>query len=142
MQLISNKKGNTTVMAMFSVTFLVIVFLCLYDVSRLYIYREQTKKASEAVCLAAAQDKIFFQDGSIEKTLGCIIEKNGCKIGKVNINYDEVTAEAEKRMEFLLLGIFFKKDVTVRSVSKVKVYYPWDDRFDYCDTYYFDYGRD
>lgn len=139
MQLISREEGNISIISVIVMILILVTFLALFDLAKIFIFREQTKRASEAVCLAVAQDKLFFEQDKAVQTAKNIASDNNCMISRLVLEYDEVEVEVEKKAVLLFLDRFFKKELFVRSASSVKIHYPWDDKFGYCDNYYFQY---
>jgi len=130
------ESGNISLLTVIITLVAVLLFLAIFDMLKIFICREETKKASEAICLAIAQDKLFFQEDDIPETITSL--KNNCRLNDISIGYDEVYAVAEKQVELLLLDIFSRKGFYIRSGTKVKIIYPWEGNSD-CQSYSFHY---
>jgi hypothetical protein len=136
-QLRKGERGNISLPAVISSLILLVLFLAVFDLVRIFVYREETKKASEAICLAVAQDKLFFDDVDIPETISGF--KNNCRLHDIRISYDEVYAVTEKKADLIFLDIFFRKSILIRSAAKVKITFPWEEGDGYCQSYYFNY---
>ncbi len=123
-----------TVLAVFS-----ILFVFIFDLCQIFAVREETKKASDAASLAVAQNLLFFESQDCLKMAEEIARLNNCTLVECSCDYDEVIITVEKRIGFSLLNKFIKENGVVRSTSRAKVVYPWDEQFGYCDSYRFDY---
>ncbi len=116
-----------------------ILFLLIFDLCQIFVAREETKNASDAVSLAVAQNLLFFEDSYCNMIAEELARKNNCVLVEYSYDYDNVIVTVEKTPEFVLIDKFMTKNSSIRSTSKTKVIYPWDDRFGYCKTYEFGY---
>ncbi len=137
------QKGNVSLILMVSTVLIFIFFLILFDLTRIFVAREQTKNASDSAVLAAAQNLIYFDRGKAESIAQKAVGEHGCSLVYLKIEYDEIEACTEKEPRLIILGYFLSQGTKVRSVSRSRVIYPWDHSFNYCDYYKFDFrGQD
>ncbi|MEA2016684.1 MAG: Rv3654c family TadE-like protein [Actinomycetota bacterium] len=137
--LILRSRGNISFISAVILVILSILFLVVFDLCRIFIVREETKKASDAASLAAAQNLLFFDSSKCCEIAGRVAELNNCKMVDCSFDYDCVTVEVKKNINFAVLGGLMKESGTVSSESRAKVLYPWDEYFGYCDYYKFSY---
>jgi len=131
--------GNISFLTMAVTVFLSILFVVIFDICQIFIAREETKNASDAASLAAAQNLLFFDSSRCCEIAGEVVELNGCSMTGCSSGYDETVVEAEKSVRFIILDKLFEGSSKVSSVSRAKVLYPWDGYFNCCDSYEFDY---
>jgi hypothetical protein len=132
---LKSTKGNLSILLILSTLMIAILFISVIDIFQLYIAREHTKNASDAIALALAQNLLFFDADEILITSDEISKKNGCEIESIKLGYEEITVTTLKKIEFMFAGKIFKSNNTVYSTSSVKVIYPWDERFKNCDSF-------
>jgi len=137
--LILKNKGNISFISAVILVIFSILFLFIFDLCQIFIVREETKKASDAASLAAAQNLLFFDSNRCCEIAGRVVELNNCAMVDCSSDYDEVVVKVEKNVDFAILGFLIRESSTVSSESKAKVLYPWDEYFDYCDYYEFGY---
>ena len=135
----NDKKGNISILALVLVIFTAFLFLLVFDLCQIFVARENTKNASDAASLAAAQNLVFFEGKDLKEIVQKVAEKNNCVLVDCIYGYDEVVVIVEKEVNFILIGSFTSKYNKVESASKAKVIYPWDKRFGFCKYYKFDY---
>jgi hypothetical protein len=136
---LKNTKGNLSILMAFLTIIAALLFVSVFDIFQLYIAREHTKNASDAIALALAQNLIFFDDHEIFLIADEISKKNNCEIDSIELGYEEITVTTVKIVKFMFAGRIFKNSNTVYSISRVKVTYPWDERFKNCDSFVFDF---
>lgn len=134
-----NKSGNLSIIATVVIFLFFISLISLIDIFQLYTAREHTKNASDAIALAAAQNLLFFEEYEISEIVKKIGDENCCEVDSIEINYDEIIVTTVKRISFMFWGRIFKKNNLIYSTSKVKVIYPWDEKFKNCRSFSFDY---
>jgi len=134
-----NSRGNISILLATLALMFVMLFVSIFDIFQLYIAREYTKNASDAIALAVAQNLLFFDEEEIVEITDEISKKNDCDIDSIKFSYDEITVTTVKKVNFLFAGRIFKNSSTVCSTSKVKVTYPWDEKFGNCRFFKFDY---
>ncbi|MDD5622768.1 MAG: Tad domain-containing protein [Actinomycetota bacterium] len=132
-------RGNISFLAMAAVIIFSILFLLIFDLCHIFIAREETKNASDAVSLAVAQNLLFFEDSDCSEIAEEMARKNNCILIEYSYDYDNVIVTVEKTFNFVLIDRFSANISSIRSTSETKVIYPWDDRFGYCKTYKFGY---
>lgn len=132
-------KGNISIFALVLVVMFSFLLLLVFDLCKIFVVREITKRASDSAALSSAQNLIFFEDINLDYIAKKIAEENGCRLVKCKASYDEVIVVVEKDINFLLVSYFIPLGDKVQSVSKVKVIYPWDSRFGFCKSYKFEY---
>jgi uncharacterized membrane protein len=135
----AQNKGNISFLTLAVVITFSALFLLVFDLCQVFIAREETKNASDAASLAVAQNLLFFENLDCNKIAEEAAQRNGCILVECTNNYDEVMVTVERKLNFILIDKFIFKNCSVRSTSKAKVIYPWDEQFDYCDTYEFNY---
>lgn len=135
----TQNKGNISFLAMAAVIVFSILFLLIFDLCHIFIAREETKNASDAVSLAVAQNLLFFEDQDCSMIAEEMARKNNCILIEYSYDYDDVIVTVEKTFDFIFIDKFIANSGSIRSTSKTKVIYPWDDRFGYCKTYKFGY---
>ena len=133
--------GNVSLIIMVSAVLLFLFFFILFDLTRIFVAREQTKNASDAAVLAAAQNLIYFDQDKSRAIARKVVNEHGCRLVYIQIGYDEVIACAEVEPNLTLIDRFFAQGLYIQSVSRSKVLYPWDHGFGYCSYYQFDYRR-
>jgi hypothetical protein len=138
-KIFKNNSGNISILSIILIFIFALLFLLIIDFLRIFTAREITKNASDAVALAVAQDILYFDNSDYEKTAKEILKKNNCFLDYLEFSYDELTVTAGKEMQFLLIDKFFPGKFKIKSRSKVKILYPWDDFFGYCKFYKFNY---
>lgn len=138
-KIFKNNSGNISIFAVILIFIFVLLFLLMIDLSRIFTAREITKNASDAAALAVAQNILFFENSDYEETATEVLKKNNCFLDYLDFSYDEITVAAGKEMNFLLIDMFFPGEFKIKSESKVKILYPWDDFFGYCKFYEFNY---
>ncbi|HUW72383.1 MAG TPA: Tad domain-containing protein [Methanosarcinales archaeon] len=138
----SNKesnKGNISMLALLLTIFFAFLFMACIDLCRIYIARELTKDAADAASLSIAQNLLFFENFDYINAAEEISSKNRCELVKCYLEYDEVVVIMEKKLNFILIDKFFPESCTVKSTSKTKIIYPWDDYFGFCKNYDFNF---
>ena len=137
---IKNKnKGNISMLALFLTMFFAFLFMVCIDLCRIYIARELTKGAADAASLSIAQNLLFFENFDYKNAAEEISSKNKCELVECYLDYDEVVVIMEKKLNFILIDKFFPESCTVKSISKTKIIYPWDDYFGFCKNYEFNF---
>jgi len=131
--------GNLSILLITSTLMGMLLFVSLFDIFSLCIAREHTKNASDAIALAVAQNLLFFDDDEILMITDEISKKNSCETESVKFDYDEITVTTLKKVKFLFIGKILKEGGIIFSTSKVKVAYPWDERFNNCDFFIFEF---
>ena len=130
--------GNSAIVVLVIVIFLLVLFVGILDVCRILISRERTRNAADAVSLAVAQELIFLDYGELDTIAKEMASEHGCRLESLNVTYDIVTASAVCEVELLFLDRFWHRDAgTIRSVSAAEVIYPWDSRLGLCRYYEF-----
>jgi uncharacterized membrane protein len=132
-------KGNVSLLILVAVSVFAVIFMFIFDFCRVFIAREVLKNASDAASLASAQDLLFFENQDYSRTAEKVTAINNCKLIECRYDYDEVTVTVEKKLDFILIGKLMPGCSTIRSSSKAKVIYPWEEQFDYCRSYEFSY---
>ncbi|MGM0366040.1 MAG: pilus assembly protein TadG-related protein [Actinomycetota bacterium] len=135
------QRGNISLILMAATVLLFIFFLVLFDVCRIFVAREETKNASDSAVLAASQNLLYFDKDQCRSIAGEVVKEYGCSLIYLEIGYDEIEACAEKELNLFIAHRFVGGDSRVRSVSRSRVIYPWDWRFNYCEYYKFDFRR-
>jgi len=135
----TQKRGNISFLVLAVVIIFSILFLLIFDLCQVFVAREETKNASDAVSLAVAQNLLFFEDSYCNMIAEELARKNNCVLVGYSYDYDNVIVTVEKTPDFVLIDKFMTKNSSIRSTSKTNVIYPWDDRFGYCRTYEFGY---
>ncbi len=135
----TQNRGNISFLAMAAVIVFSVLLLLIFDLCHIFIAREETKNASDAISLAVAQNMLFFEDSDCNMIAEEMARKNNCILIEYSYDYDDVIVTVEKTFDFVLIDKFITKSSSIRSTSKTKVIYPWDDRFGYCKTYKFGY---
>ncbi len=129
--------GNITFLALVVVTMFSILFLVIFDICQIFVVREETKNASDAASLAVAQNLLFFENPDCLRIAEKVARSNNCTLVECICNYDEVIVTVEKRVRFVLINKFVTEYGMVKATSKVEVVYPWDEQFNYCNSYKF-----
>ncbi len=139
-KIIRIQKGSSTIFATVLVMVCIFLLLALFDLCSIYIIREQTKEASEAISLAIAQQLLFFdRDGLILKAEKMAAGRD-CSLAACSIDYDRIEVSVERKTELAVLdSIGLSRFKTVRSSSSVKIIYPWDRELGLCRYYEFGY---
>ncbi|MFO7929106.1 MAG: pilus assembly protein TadG-related protein [Candidatus Humimicrobiaceae bacterium] len=132
-------KGNITIITLVATLVLLLVFLSLFDLCRVFIAREKTKNAADAAALAVSQNLIFFEKEDIESIALKVLSQYNCQLVSYRVSYDEVIIVAGKKLDFLIIDKFIHKYDVIKSISKAKVIYPWDKKLNYCEYYQFKY---
>jgi hypothetical protein len=132
-------KGNISILLLTLNFIFILLLICLFDFCQLFIAREYTKKASDAIALAAAQNLLFFEKPEIIQMANTISNQNNCEIDLIEFNYDEVIVTTVKKVNFIFISKFYKNKNLVYSTSKVKVTYPWDEKFKNCKFFKFEF---
>jgi len=135
----TQNNGNISFLTLSVVIIFAVLFLLIFDLCQIFIARESTKNAADSASLAIAQNLLFFENLSCKTIADKIVSKNNCKLVGCKYNYDEVVVTVEKELNFILIDRLIPKYSKVRSTSKAKVIYPWDNKFSYCSTYKFGY---
>jgi len=136
---VSGNYGNISFLTMAITVFFSILFVVIFDICQIFIAREETKNASDAASLAAAQNLLFFDSNRCCEIADEVAELNGCDMTGCSSGYDEAVVEAEKSVSFIMLDKLFKVSGKVTSISRARVLYPWDEHFNFCDSYEFSY---
>ena len=134
-----NSKGNISMLALFLTMFFAFLFMVSIDLCRIYIARELTKSAADAASLSIAQNLLFFENFDYKNAAEEISGKNKCDLVECYLDYDEVVVIMERKLNFILINKFFPESCTVRSISKARIIYPWDDYFGFCKNYEFNF---
>jgi len=134
-----NSKGNISMLALFLTMFFAFLFMVCIDLCRIYIARELTKDAADAASLSIAQNLLFFENFDYKNAAEEISSKNKCELVECYLEYDEVVVIMEKKLNFILINKLFPESCTVKSISKTKIIYPWDDYFGFCKNYDFNF---
>ena len=137
--IIMQDSGNTALLVLVIVVILSILFLVVLDICQVFKVREETKNASDAASLAVAQNLLFFEKPDCIKVAEEVTRLNNCILVECICSYDSVTVTVEKSVKFFLIDKFIGGDSMVKSTSKTEVVYPWDEKFNYCDSYRFSF---
>jgi secretion/DNA translocation related TadE-like protein len=132
-------RGNVSLLALVAVTVFAVLFMFIFDFCQIFIAREATKNASDAASLAVAQDLLFFENHDCSGAAEKVAASNNCVLVECICDYDEVTTTVEKKLDFILIGKLIPGHSEIRSSSKVKVIYPWEEQFNHCRSYEFIY---
>lgn len=135
-----SERGNTALILVFLLFAFSLVILLLFDFSRIFIARSCTKKAANSAALAAAHEILYFNSENSKKAASDIAARNNCKLENIRITYDEVVVYVSKDLEFIFVKILGPDFITVYSVSKTEVVFPWDEKFNNCDRVKFDFN--
>ncbi len=138
----SNKtsiSGNISIISLISIAVVAFIFFILTDICRIFIIREMTKNTADAIALSCAQDILFFEVDKTESLAQDMAERNSCKLLEIKIFYDRVFVSVEKELHFVMLKSFYPEGCTISSSSSATVIFPWDESFEYCDSYLFSY---
>ena len=138
-ELNTQNRGSISFFVLAVVIIFSILFLFIFDLCQIFVAREETKNAADAVSLAVAQNLLFFEDSYCNMIAEELARKNNCVLVEYSYDYDNVIVTVEKTPDFVLIDKFMTKNSSIRSTSKTNVIYPWDDRFGYCKTYEFGY---
>ena len=136
---LKNTKGNLSILMALITLMAALFFVSVFDIFQLYIAREHTKNASDAIALAVAQNLLFFEEDEIFIITDEISKKNDCEIDSIKFSYEEITVATVKTVKFIFAGKILKNNGMVYSTSRVKVTYPWDEKFKNCDWFEFDF---
>ena len=136
---LKNTKGNLSILMALITLMAALFFVSVFDIFQLYIAREHTKNASDAIALAVAQNLLFFEEDEIFIITDEISKKNDCEIDSIKFSYEEITVTTVKTVKFIFAGKILKNNGMVYSTSRVKVIYPWDEKFKNCDWFEFDF---
>jgi len=136
---LKNTKGNLSILMALITLMAALFFVSVFDIFQLYIAREHTKNASDAIALAVAQNLLFFEEDEIFIITDEISKKNDCEIDSIKFSYEEITVTTVKTVKFIFAGKILKNNGMVYSTSRVKVTYPWDEKFKNCDWFEFDF---
>ncbi|MCL5072059.1 MAG: Tad domain-containing protein [Actinobacteria bacterium] len=136
---IEKNNGNISMLALFLVMFFAFSFMVCIDLCRIYVARELTKNAADAASLSIAQNLLFFENFDYKSSAEEISGKNKCKLAACYLYYDEIVVIMEKKLDFILINKFFPESCIIRSISKAKIIYPWDDYFGFCKNYEFNF---
>ncbi|MCE5329144.1 hypothetical protein LLG07_02255 [bacterium] len=139
LRIFKNKSGNLSIISGVTALIFFMLFISVFDIFQLYIAREHTKNASDAIALAIAQNLLFFEENKIFEIAKKAGEENYCEIDSIEFNYEEIIVTTVKKVNFLFWDKIFKNNSLVYSTSKVKVTYPWDEKFGNCRFFIFDY---
>jgi hypothetical protein len=134
-----NSKGNISMLALFLIMFFAFLFMICIDLCRIYIARELTKNAADAATLSIAQNLLFFENFDYKNIAEELSNKNKCELVECYLDYDEVIVIVGKKLNFILINKIFPVSCTVKSVSKARIIYPWDDYFGFCKNYEFNF---
>jgi hypothetical protein len=132
-----NTKGNLSILMALVTIIAALLFINVFDLFQLYFAREHTKNASDSIALAVAQNLLYFEEDEIFIIADELSKKNDCDIDSIKISYEEITVTTVKKVKFIFAGRILKNSSIVYSTSKVKVTYPWDERFKNCDWFEF-----
>ena len=135
----NEEPGNISVLALVIILLLAFLFLVLGDICRIFVAREATKKAADAVALAVSQDVLFFETDAVISTAEIYADRNSCRLTGLELSYDEVTVTVDKKIDFLIIKNIYPDGCTVSSSSCVRVIFPWDEHFGFCKSYRFSY---
>jgi hypothetical protein len=131
--------GNISMLALFLTMFFAFLFMVCIDLCRIYIARELTKDAADAASLSITQNLLFFENFDYKNAAEEISSKNRCDLVECYLDYDEVVVIMGKKLNFILINKFFPESCTVKSISKARIIYPWDDYFGFCKNYEFNF---
>ncbi len=135
----NEEPGNASILALVLILLFAFLFLVLGDICRIFVAREVTKKAADAVALAVSQDVLFFETDNITGTAGIYAERNLCKLTGLELSYNEVKVTVEKKIDFFIAKSFYPEGCTISSSSCAGVVFPWDEHFGFCKSYKFSY---
>ena len=135
----NKQSGNISVLALILILLFAFLFLVLGDLSRIFVAREATKKAADAVSLAVSQNILFFDIDTLKQTAEIYANSNSCKLTGLEISYDEVKVTVDKDLDFIILKSIYPGGCTVSSSSCSRIIFPWDEHFGYCKSYRFSY---
>src|SRR4030042_5019975 len=134
-ELNTQNRGSISFFVLAVVIIFSILFLLIFDLCQIFVAREETKNAADAVSLAVAQNLLFFEDSYCNMIAEELARKKNFVLVKYSYDFDNVIVNVEKTLDFVLIDKFIIKSSSIRSTSKTSVIYPWDDRFGYCKTY-------
>lgn len=132
-------RGNVSLLALAAVSVFAVLFMFIFDFCQIFIAREVTKNASDAASLSVAQDLLFFENHDCSRAAEKVAAASNCMLVECRCDYDEVTITVEKKLNFILIGKLIPGHSEIKSSSKAKVIYPWEEQFDYCGSYEFIY---
>ncbi len=138
-KLVLKNRGNISFLTIAVLVIFLILFVVILDLCQIFIAREETKKASDSASLAVAQNLLFFDNEGCCEIAREVAELNNCTMAGCGFDYDEVMVRVEKNVRFIILDNLIEGKSTITSTSKAKVLYPWDEHFNYCDYYEFNY---
>jgi len=131
--------GNISILALFLIMFFAFLFMVCIDLCRIYIARELTKNTADAASLSIAQNLLFFENYDYKNAAEEISNSNKCELVECYLDYDEAVVIMGKKLNFVLISKFFPKSCIVKSTSKAKIIYPWDNYFGFCKDYEFSF---
>lgn len=133
------ESGNISILALILILLFAFLFLVLGDLCRIFVARETTKKAADAVSLAVSQNILFFDTDTMLHTAEIYADRNYCKLTGLEISYDEVTVTVDKKLDFFILKSIYPDGCMVSSSSCSRIIFPWDEHFGFCKSYKFSY---
>lgn len=135
----TNNNGNISLPVLAAVIIFSILFMVIFDICRIFTAREETKNASDSASLAVVQNLLFFEERDCSRIAGEVARSSNCTLIECIYDYDDVTVTVEKDIRFILINRFTGHCARVKSTSRAKVIYPWDERFNYCNSYEFSF---
>lgn len=137
--LIIQNKGNASLFALVVISVSAILIMFIFDFCQIFIAREVTKKTSDAASLAVAQNLLFFENYDCSRVAERMAAVNDCILVECRYDYDEVTVTVQKKLDFILIKKLIPGYSEIRASSKAKVVFPWEQQFEYCRSYKFNY---
>jgi len=131
--------GNISILVLTLLLLSGFILALLFDYCRIFNARTQAKNASDSAALAISQNLIFFDEENILEIVEAIVHHNDCNIIKVNIEYNEAIVEVTRVVNFILIDKLGFQDCRVFSSSSSRVIYPWDQVWEACGMYKFEY---
>lgn len=131
--------GSISLIALFLIMFIGIILLSIYDLCRIFVVRTQVKNTSDSISLALAQNLLFFDEANIYKVAVKIAENSDCNISRIEKTYDSINVEVSKILDFSIIDKFGFDGSVIYSSSSAKIIYPWDEVWDNCKNFKFEY---
>ncbi len=136
----SHKRGSVNILVLFIIIFICIFLIIIFDCSIIFIKREKTENIAEMISLAVSQELLFFKnyESDILNILAAQEEILKNYEIKIKISEDEVEVSATTPLNLMFMGKTLNKN-NITSTAITKILYPWDETFDFCKKYKFQF---
>ena len=87
----------------------------------------------------AGAKPFILDEANIYQVAVKIAENSECNISRIEKTYDSINVEVSKILDFSIIDKFGFDGSVIYSSSSAKIIYPWDEEWDNCKNFKFEY---